>query len=567
MPSVPTSEECLVREILSRLEELANSAGEETERPSLLEWTAKERFIKNRKTGLYSPFSLDEYLWLTDVYNETGDALAGRRIRIQKAAQVGVTEWAISLTGWAIDIYGARVFYALPPGQGIVSDFAHDRIDDAIMNSPALQAIAGKTDNVGLKTFKRGALYLRGTHIPRGNPARAAQLAVVPADVAIVDEWDRVPPAAIPLIWARLGDSHFGLEIGMSTPTYPGYGIDVEYQVSDRREPRIQCQACGDWHWLEWSLVAERRRRVALWCPGCKAAIEREKAWHQGRTKFEARNPDSAIIGYWIPKLVSPRADLAEIWKRSQSHDPDEVQAFWNNDLGLPYEPEGARLTKELIRACYRRYEMPDTSTWAAMGVDVGYTLNVWIGEPLPDGQYRAVHIGEALAWEELDRLMARYNVGSCVVDDAPELTADSAFAKRHRGRVFLATYVDDMPGAEWVDFDLKHQKVRVDRTTGLDLSHGVIEGQQAVLSPEVERLPGFFEQMTATLKARARRADGTVYYHFPRPGRPDHYDHAHVYFLAALDRLRKLRPPEDRKTTASGGGPKFGKKRYIGRL
>ena len=233
---------------------------------------------------------------------------------------------------------------------------------------------------------------------------------------------------------------------------------------------------------------------------------------------------------------------------------------------GLAYEPKGARLSLELLRACARDYQMPDTARWTAMGVDVGLALHVWIMEPRPDGHQRAVFISEVGAWEDLDRLMVRYNVGCCVVDDGPELTADVAFARRHRGRVFLATYVEEMAGAEWCDFDLKRQKVRIARTAGLDRAHGNIEAQVDELPRDFEAIPNFVRQMTVNLKAKAVREDGTVYYHFPHTGRPDHYDHAKVYCEAAMERLRKLRPPEA-QATIEDEVPGTGRERYRGRL
>jgi len=562
--------ETLLAAAVAELVESAQQAqgpGQEVERLSLLQWTQQNRIIQNRKTRLVGYFSLAEYPWLMDIYNQIGELPPGSKIVIRKAAQMGLTETAINYTLWVIDTHGARVFYALPPGQGVTSDFAHDRIDTAISLSPYIQEMAGQTDNVGLKTFKRGALYIRGTHIPQGRPDKAAQLSAVPADVAVIDEWDRVPPAAIPLIRDRLGDSHLRIEIGLSTPTFPGYGIDVEYNQSDQREPEIRCQECAAWHWLEWALVDDRDGQIAVWCPSCGAAIDRLSAWEHKRIRFTPRNEGSNLIGYWIPKLVSHRVSLKSIWERSLSTDPDTVQAFWNNDLGLPYEPTGSRLTTDLIRACYvLGYEMPDTAQWTAMGVDVGLSLYVWIVQPLPGGLYRVVYLDEVPGWDDLDRLMARYGVGCCVVDDAPELTADVAFANRYPGKVFLANYVEKIEGAEWTLFDLKRKKVRVDRTAGLDLSHGNIEAQRAMLSPSVEAISGFIDQMKATLKAKSKKADGTVYYHFPRPGRADHYDHAHVYALAALDRLRKLRPPRDDDSGADVPASSA-RRRYRGRL
>ena len=65
------------------------------------------------------------------------------------------------------------------------------------------------------------------------------------------------------------------------------------------------------------------------------------------------------------------------------------MQAFWNSDMGLPYEPQGARLTRELIAACANPLypDFPQRATWTAMGVDVGLELHYWIKERRPDGR------------------------------------------------------------------------------------------------------------------------------------------------------------------------------------
>jgi len=388
--------------------------------------------------------------------------------------------------------------------------------------------------------------------------------------IAIIDEWDRIPPAAIPLIYDRLGDSRFKIKLGLSTPTYPGVGIDAVYQESDQREPVIRCQACGNESLLTWGLVAERDGAVAVWCPhaGCGVAIDRSSAWQEGRLRFVAQNPESTTVGYWVPRLISPRADLVAMWLRSQSTQEADILAFWNNDMGQPYEPKGSRLNLELMLACAGEHLLSDTQTspWSAMGVDVGRTLHVWIKELLPDGRRRSVFIGEMVQWEDLDRLMARYNVGVCVVDDGPELVADVAFARRHRGRVFLATYVEEIAGAEWCQFDVRRQRVRVERTSGLDRAHGNIEGQLDILPRDFEAVDSLVEQMTVNLKARGVKSDGTVFYHFPRTGKPDHYDHSDVYVEAALERLKTLRRPDEAETGISV--PKSSAKhRYRGRL
>jgi len=241
------------------------------------------------------------------------------------------------------------------------------------------------------------------------------------------------------------------------------------------------------------------------------------------------------------------------------------VLAFHNNDLGVGYEPEGARLSLELLEACSEDYEMPDRASFTAMGVDVGYALNVWIMDINGD-RNRSLYIGEVLSWEDLDRLMVRYGVMCCVVDDGPELTADVMFAKRWPGKVFLANYQEDIKGARWLIWNVKEQKVQIDRTAGLDRSHGTVETMIDMWPTTYSMIPGFVDQMRVNIKAKAIDSDGRVRYHFPRTGKADHYDHAHVYALAAMERLRRLQTRRE-GLTSSGEAPATGRRRYRGRV
>ena len=534
-----------------------------------LGWTRERRWILDKAQGKPQRFSLRDYPWFEDIYKAIDElAQPGGRMVVRKAAQIGATEFALNLSFYVLNGRGS-VFYALPPGptQG---NFAHSRVDPAISASPHFHAIAGNIDNVGLKTFQGGFnLYIRSTAIPKGDPRRAAQLSESPADLAIVDEFDRVPPAAIPLIRDRLKASAMRWEIDLSTPTYPDLGIDAEYQASDRREVEVRCQGCGQWHRLDWSLVrgpvADDPHARTI-CPTCHAAIERVGMWSGGRARWRARNPGSAVVGYWIPRLVDERLDLDELWEHSQAQRDLDRQAFWNGDLGLPYEPKGARLTREALAACAAlpgQYPaFPPGAAWTAMGVDVGLELYYWIKERRPGGRERSVAIGNVLDWSDLDVLMARYNVQRCVVDDAPELRLDVEFQKRHRGRVWLAQYLDS-PDADLARWDRIRGIVKIERTKALDEAGAKLQLGIDELPADWENVEGLLEQMTANVKVKRVREDGSTAYAFPHTGKPDHLHHAKAYCEVALSILPPNPGGEGRGTTGTDEVPRTGKERY----
>lgn len=507
---------------------------------TLLEWTLAHRMIRDKALGAVRPFSLDEYPWLEHIYNAIGSMPYHGRAVIKKGAQIGATEAVLNMAFYVLDGRGS-VFYALPPG-AIQGNFAHARVDPAIAASPHIAKMAeGGVGNVGLKTFSGFNLYIRSTHIAKGRPTSAAQLSEAPADLLIIDEYDRVPQPAVPLCRDRLGDSRIAWEVDLSTPTYPGFGIDAEYAHSDQREPQIRCASCGGWHWLDWSLVREPIAddpHPRLICPSCHTVIERMGMWNE-RARWMARNPDSDVIGYWVPKLVSDRVSLDYLWERSQAGRDVDRQAFWNSDMGLSYEPEGARMTRDVIAACVDPLyaDFPDRATWTAMGVDVGNVLHFWIKDRRPDGRERLVLAGSVPEWEHLDVLMVQYGVQRCVVDDAPELRLDRAFQARHRGKVWLAQYVDS-PEADLYRWDRRRGVVKIERTKALEEAAARMGLMVDVLPQTWDSVSDIVEHLTANVKVPTERADGTMCYKYPPSGRPDHLHHAKVYCEAALSLL-----------------------------
>lgn len=536
--------------------------------PTFLEWTLRYRRIRDKSIGKVRPFTLREYPWLEHIYNLVGELGPKGRVVIRKAAQIGATELALNFAFFVLDKKGS-VFYALPPGptQG---NFAHARVDPAIGASPHILEMAGNIDNVGLKTFAGGLnLYIRGTGVPKGDPSRAAQLSEAPADVAIIDEFDRVPPAAVPLIRDRYGDSRLQWEIDLSTPTYPDVGIDREYQDSTQHEPMIQCQECGHWSWLDWPRVrgpVDDDPHARIVCPSCHKFIDRTGMWEQGRCRWTARHPGRPVIGVWIPKLVSERVDLDGMWENSKARRDTDIQAFWNGDMGVPYEPKGSRLTRDVIGACASPREVyptfPSRARWCAMGVDVGLELHVWIKERTENGRERAVFVGSVLEWEDLDRLMVQYGVQRCVVDDAPELRLDVAFQKRHWGKVWLAQYIEN-PDAEMATWQKKRCIVKMERTKSLDEASAKMLLGIDELPADWENVPDLLSHLSASIRAKKVLEDGQTIYHFPKTGKPDHLHHAKAYCEAAFSILPPDPGGEEQRQGESV--PAAGRSRYHG--
>ena len=138
-------------------------------------------------------------------------------IVIQKAAQVGISEYLINTALWAAAcVHGGRgtAIYFMPTESGI-RDFVAARVEPAIAQSPTLAALVGRQgdgergpDSGQLKRVGDGYIYFRGADSPR-------QLQSVDSDVVILDDYDRMPPGGLAL----------ALVLGSGGP-HGGCGVD-----------------------------------------------------------------------------------------------------------------------------------------------------------------------------------------------------------------------------------------------------------------------------------------------------------------------------------------------------
>jgi len=454
-----------------------------------------------------------------------------------------ISEWAVSLAFWAADTRaGGRgnVMYVFPTKDQL-GDFTRARIDSAIAESPYLQqrvraaaddGTRGKaTDNVGLKRIGRGHVYFRGSNAENG-------LVSVDADLVIYDEVDRLKEGTLALGAKRLGSSKLAWQRYLSTPKYPETGIDALWLRSDMRRYHLKCQACNHWQHLQFPENVRKDGQVI--CASCKQPLDRLAAG-----EWVPEHPDRELRGYHMTKLLSPRADvhaLAKLGYRIQERDetdPSVIQEFWNQDLGLAHAPEGGQLVRAELEACARDYSLTDwrpRGGW--MGVDVGAKLHVRINAPSPDGggKVRAAFIGTVREFEDLDALMAQYDVWNCVIDAAPEGHEARKFAKRFPGRVWLCSYpnIATWQHKERQVFKPDERTVSAHRTLTMDAAFARVREQRIEYPREVLALPEFAEQMMAPVRVIEKDNAGNLVARYVEAGRPDHFAHAENYVAIA---------------------------------
>lgn len=493
------------------------------------------------------------------------DVADRRQVVIMKSTQVGV-----SMIVWRWAAYradnGDRVIYYFPTATH-VTDFGDQRIEPSIEDSDYLKTRVpkGSVRRKGLKEIGSGEIALRGLQ---------SRLSVqsVDADALVFDEYDEGDPANIAQAERRLSGAQaagrFPRIRRVGIPTVPGYGMDLLFQRTDRRLWHVTCPHCD----LEQELTWERNVRWRtypdgpvcrpghdeyedsqdvddVWriCGSCEGILEGDGGpLYHGR--WIAQNPGAEVVGFHITRLGIPRTDLAEIVRSSRKTKPYEVEAFWNNDLGLAYAPAEAMLTDADIDAAEmdgltRALQRKRGSNPVTMGVDVASerVLSARVSEHLPDGRRRAIWIGEPENFDEVRDLIHRFEPDLTALDSQPERRMARELAAEFPGRVCLVRYDEVNPEADAFRYDQKKNMVTVNRTEAIDAMMDSIRQRKNV--PLKAEPPRYRQQMMAPKRRTVldtRERPRREYVSTGTAG--DDYAHAEVYDLVASALLRAMR-------------------------
>lgn len=514
----------------------------------LLEWTRRYR----SQLVLGREFDLSAHKYLAAIYNDNSQQMV-----IQKAGQVGASEYLISWVLWSCDVRQCTGLYLFPTDTH-VSDFSTARIGPAVSYevSPYLAGIISdkdvvgrKVERVGLKRIRNRFLYMRGAKVQQDG--RAPQLRSIDADVVVLDEFDEMNPQAEALAMERLGHSKIAESRIASTPTYPTVGIHPLYNKTDRCKWIVACPHCGNKQPLELlDLVIEfddTSRPVKFYqdengnpylaCRRCKGAMDR-----LADGEWVAEDPSQPVRGYHLSRLFMAHKPLQAIIEGLQSSDESRRQETYRQALGLPYRPASSMsLDAGLLDNCRRNYKM-GTSRGSRfyMGVDVGRVLHVVIREIMNDGEMQARYIGTVQSFdEELAYLMNRFKVRCCVIDALPETRAARKFQEQfYPGKVWVCYYQEKKHTEPSEVYNVNELSVSADRTRTLDTTlAGFVDASNGkpgkTLFSSIRDVPDYYAQLTAIERVLEKSADGNQVARYI--GDPDHYAHAENYCDIAM--------------------------------
>lgn len=505
-------------------------------------WVLHRRIMGEPFPG---PYSFKYHPWCKEIH----DTDAGFNT-IMKAAQMGLTEVAINVAFFTVDIKKRDVLYVLPTALN-ASDFSKSRFNTALLYSEYLSDLFTDTNTVGLKQAGGVNLYIRGS---RGD----SNMKSIPVSVLILDEADEMDQRSIWLALERLSGQLHKFVFSLSTPTIPQFGIHKLFLQGTQEHYFFKCprcsrttefifpdclEICGD------SISDPDVRKTHLKCKECKKKIKHEEKPEVLKNAFwePTAHVDEDHRSYYINQMYSytvKPSDLALAYFRGIGDESAMVE-FYNSKQGLPFIPDGGQVTEEEIENSIRGYfsgnERPDigTNRCIVMGVDQGKMNNVVIVEYFLDGggDLNAAAHAKVLAafklpgenFELLDPLMRDWQIQACVIDADPQTNDARRFARRFPKYVYLCRYRKGVTGKELQISEKESNApfVTVDRSNWFDASLGRFHSNRVHLPADIPL--EFKEHIKALVRTYEKDELGNPKAKYLNTG-PDHYGHAFNY-------------------------------------
>ncbi len=371
-----------------------------------MDWKISSGRMKGKR------YTLDAFPCWLDILREDS-----KRLCVMKSAQMAASEVVtLAWPFYALDVLGVN-WGVMFPTQGAMRDFYKTRFKGAISANPKVAAAVRSENESNISVFGRN-IFLRYT-------STESAISTFDADGITVDEQDLHNQDS--LYGARVSRSQGAMEEGywfeISTPSYPGNGIDLSYENSSKKSWVVKCPACGadnamnkkigeyevhesDLFFKEY--LSEGRfkswRDFHIPCSRCGKKIDPVSRLDEakpslGGGRWVAEHPSRDTSGYHLQVFQRVYAEgTAAVLKRARdgllaANKPEHVRRWWQYTIGVPYINKEGRLSDEQIERCttdeYNDRWFPDFENrdlYVIAGVHPD-----WIGVDVRDKQYHII--------------------------------------------------------------------------------------------------------------------------------------------------------------------------------
>ncbi len=486
-----------------------------------------EKYSIKNEAGL--PIEFHNHKFLRDIYDDMSDFQV-----VLKPPQVGMTVLQIIKTLWCAKKRAWDIIYTLPTATD-VNDMAGGKINRIIAQNPILSKWVQDHDTVEQKSVGKQIIYYRSTFV-----AKAAMM--VSSNLNVHDEVDASDASVITQYETRLEAKSDGKRWYFSHPSIAGFGVDIQWQQSDKKEWFITCPHCAHEHIMVYPNCIKNGEYVCEKCAGILNDEDRIRGEWRATT-------EGKFSGYHISQMMCPWISALNIVEKAQDPKKDK-QYFANYVLGYPYigsenKIEPAIVLKNVVG------EVNDQTDRIVIGVDTGLPIHFTCMNKTGAFYYgKCKNPSDGYdPYDELESFLLRWPNSIIVSDQGGDLVGIRRLQAKYIGRVFLCYYRKDKKGKEMIKWGENNELgiVTVDRNRMISLiveqlrDIGLIRlnGSQEDWLEFADHFGNIYRELV-TVKETAGKDAHTLYgneYVWKRSG-PDHFVHTLLYALVGLDRF-----------------------------
>lgn len=491
------------------------------------------------KTSSGLPFEFRHRRFMWDFLNDMSPLQA-----LLKPPQIGASETEIVKSLWVAKKLGKDIIYTLPT-QSDVHDMAGSKVNRIVAQNPILASWVKDHDAVEQKKVGDAIIHYRGTFSNK-------QAMMVSSRLNLHDEVDASDPEVITQYETRLQGQAGGWRWYFSHPSLAGFGVDMYWQRSDKKEWHITCRSCLSDQVLTWPHSVDRATRGYV-CKRCAAPLSDEDrtagTWvnQDGVPWSGALEPGYEFSGWHVSQMMCDWITAGDVLDAFDDPNKPE-QYFWNYVLGLPFVGSDNKILPDVVlKNCSDKVN--EQSPTVVIGVDTGLPTHIVLMN-----KEGAFYCGKKRAEDNpqatLEALLGRFDRSVLVGDQGGDLIMLRQLQQKYPNRVFLCHYRKDRKSQQivkWGD-DKERGSVVVDRNRMMQL---VVEqlrdhGRVRLSGPQEDwrELAEHFGNMYRT----AKETPFGVEHYWERNG-PDHYAHALLYAMVGLDRF------SEQEAVIIGGG------------
>lgn len=494
----------LARKIIKMVLSKQKAKSESINVKSAFEWITRNGF-KN-ENGIPMEFN-DRDFMIQPLEDES------KLLAVLKCSQVGFSTMSIFKAAFHNIKYGHNIIYTLPTDSD-VQEFNKAKTNMILNNNTDMRGFL-VDDTVHTKSFRTldgsnvGFTFFKGTH---GTSSSIMQT----ADILIKDEFDRSNPNVLNAFKSRITASSYAAEWEFSNPTFPSFGVDFTWQLSDQKHYIYWCPSCGHAAYISYEpesfdggnthhVCQERREFV---CGACNNILDRRSADKEWVNKYTSK---LGISGYWISQMMAPWITAEKLIREKALTLPNVWANFF---LGRPYASNSNSLDPsniiKNIQYDDKGYVMKPSGKYRVLGADVGGTIDNPHFHCVRGDETGITQIIKIQGEEAMHNYMRMQNISMLVIDNAPYPEIAIRLTKAFPGKVKRCVFDYNEKRKELYETDYKTSIVNVHRTRLFDrVVDGYITGERKVyidgMEPTLSSMSNGSESLCKHWKAQRK--------------------------------------------------------------